>query len=151
MRDKIEQVNDISFEDWLKMGMSLWPDNIVEELRHEFLSQLSSGKETTFLYKTHDQYVGFINVSVRNDYVEGSSTSPVGFIEGIYVKPEYRKKGISKELVKLAEEWAKSKGCKEMGSDVEFHNTSSYDFHKSVGFEEANRIICFIKKIGECE
>ena len=33
------------------------------------------------------------------------------------------------------------------GSDVEFHNAESYNFHKKIGYTEVNRIICFLKDI----
>ncbi len=104
-------------------------------------------KEQAFIYKLNNEYIGFINLSIRTDYVEGSNSSPVGFVEGIYVKPEYRNKGIAKKLIIKGEEWAKSKGCTQIGSDIEMDNDISYKFHQKVGFNEANRIICFIKDI----
>lgn len=82
-----------------------------------------------------------------SDYVEGTATSPVGYLEGIFIKPEYRNKGLARELIKACEEWAKEKGCKEFASDCELHNEESRRFHMATGFDEANRIICFVKKI----
>lgn len=35
-------------------------------------------------------------ISLRNDYVEG--TSPVPYIEGFYVKSEFRNKSVAKKL-----------------------------------------------------
>ena len=95
----------------------------------------------------YDEYIGFINLSIRIDYVEGSNSSPVAYVEGIYVKPEYRNKGIAKSLIANGEEWARFKGCTQMGSDIEMDNDISYKFHQKIGFDEANRIICFIKDI----
>lgn len=80
-------------------------------------------------------------VSIRYYYVEGSNTSPVGFIEGIYVKEGYRLKGVAKSLVRQGEKWAKTKGCNQIGSEVELYNVDSYNFHKSIGYTEMNRII----------
>jgi len=45
------------------------------------------------------------------------------------------------------ENWAKTKGCTEFASDCELDNVQSLQFHLNVGFEEANRIICFTKKL----
>lgn len=92
--------------------------------------------------------MGFINLSIRVDYVEGSNSTPVGYVEGIYVMDGYRKQGIATKLLKQGEVWAKDHGCTQMASDIEIPNAISYDFHLSVGFQEANRIICFIKDIG---
>ena len=71
----------------------------------------------------------------------------MGYLEGIYVAEEYRKHGIARELLSACESWAKSKGCTEFASDCELSNVQSLQFHLNVGFEEANRIICFTKKI----
>lgn len=68
-------------------------------------------------------------------------------MEGIYVKDEYRNKGIAKQLLMECEKWAKDKGCSEFASDCELNNIESLRFHLSLGFEEANRIICFKKSL----
>lgn len=147
MTEYIVEVNNESLDPWVEMGLQLWPDNQEEELREVFINITNSDKEKAFLYKVNDEYVGFINVSIRNDYVEGSDSSPVGYVEGIFIKEDFRKKGMAKALVDKGEEWAKSKGCTQMASDIEAHNMVSYDFHLGIGFKEANRLICFIKDI----
>lgn len=145
----IEKVVDRNFEEWLKLGSKLWPKEPKNELRRIFLDMLSCEKEKAFICKIANVYIGFINVSIRSDYVEGSKSTPVGYVEGIYIEPDFRKKGIAKRLIQTGEKWAKEKDCKQMGSDIEYDNTVSYDFHKRVGFNEAGRIICFIKDIEE--
>lgn len=45
------------------------------------------------------------------------------------------------------EKWARDKGCKEFASDCEIDNDISLQFHKAMNFTEANRIICFTKKL----
>lgn len=131
----------------VKMALDFWPENTAADLTRSFLESLSSGREKHFLYKIDDAYVGFIMVSIRQDYVEGCNSKPVGYIEGIYVDPAYRKKGIARRLVERGEEWARMQGCREMGSDTELTNEASLRFHLGVGFREANRVICFIKEI----
>ena len=59
----------------------------------------------------------------------------------------YRKQGIAKKLLEECEKWSLKKGCTEFASDCELNNSISFNFHLSVGFEEANRIICFRKKL----
>ena len=83
---------------------------------------------------------------LRFDYVEGCKYSPVGFLEGIIVDEEYRLKDIAKTSVQN-EEWAKNKGCKEFASDCTLTNTDSIKFHLNIGFQEANRIIHFKKRL----
>lgn len=136
-----------NLHDIVSMALELWPHHSYEKLQEEFTEILNSKKEGVLLCKTDDVFVGFNHVAIRQDYVEGSSSSPTGFIEGIFVKKAYRNRGIAKALVRSGEQWAKSKGCKQMGSDVEFHNNSSYEFHKKIGYTEVNRIICFLRDI----
>jgi aminoglycoside 6'-N-acetyltransferase I len=96
-----------------------------------------------YLYTVDDKAVAFISLSLRHDYVEGTDSSPVGYLEGIYVKPNFRGRGIAAELVGFAKEWAVSQGCSQLASDCELDNEDSRLFHGKIGFEEANRIICF--------
>ena len=93
------------------------------------------------------QFVVFAQCQLRHDYVEGTETSPVGYLEGILVEEAYRHKGYAKELLRECEQWAKSKGCTEFASDCELENEESLRFHMAMQFEEANRVICFRKDI----
>ena len=109
----------------------LWPNHTQEETQSELA-------ETA---------IGFAQCQLRHDYVEGTDSSPVGYLEGIYVAEAYRKQGVAKVLLTACESWAKTKGCCEFASDCELTNTQTLQFHLRVGFEEANRIICFTKKL----
>ncbi len=128
------------------MAHLLWPQTSPEELEQEFMA-MEENTCANFLYKSGNDYAGFITVSLRHDYVEESETSPVAYIEGLYVEDGFRRKGIAARLVKAAEAWGKEKGCSEIGSDCEIDNQASIDFHTASGFE-AKPIVCFIKKIG---
>lgn len=147
MDKMISKMQSDDMRDVVMMALDLWKDNTYNEMKEEFEEILKSDDSEIYLYKEEDAYVGFIHVSIRQDYVEGSNSSPVGYVEGIYVKPDFRGKKIAKELLSSGEQWALSKDCSEMGSDIEQDNTISYEFHRKVGFKEANRVICFIKDI----
>ena len=79
--------------------------------------------------------------------MEGTKTTPVGYLEGIFIREEYRKQGYAKKLLSKCEEWAKEQGCSEFASDCELENEISIEFHIKMGFEEANRIVCFKKSL----
>ena len=95
----------------------------------------------------NDIPIGFAQCQLRYDYVEGTRTSPVGYLEGIFIKEGYRNKGYAKELLAECEAWAKCKGCQEFASDCEIDNIDSFQYHKAMNFTEANRIICFTKTL----
>ncbi|MBU5444712.1 aminoglycoside 6'-N-acetyltransferase [Paenibacillus sp. MSJ-34] len=139
---------DISTLDELTtLALKLWPDNSREYVRSEFEELLESEKDIFYLAFVEGVYVGFIHMSLRHDYVEGSHSSPVGYVEGIYVDHKYRRKGISKKLVEAGEQWSKSLGCSQMASDTQLDNDGSQQFHKKIGFREAGRIVAFIKDL----
>jgi aminoglycoside 6'-N-acetyltransferase I len=90
--------------------------------------------------------VGFLEVWLR-EYAEGASSSPVGYLEGWFVEPEFRCKGIGRSLVLAGEEWARQAGCTEMASDSEVDNVGSIRAHQRLGYREVERIVCFLKAL----
>lgn len=131
-----------------KLALLLWPDHALEEFTKE-MKALSEKSDAIIMLAYQDgEAVGFAQCQLRNDYVEGTSSSPVGYLEGLFVKEPFRKQGFAKQLVIACENWAKEKGCTEFASDCELTNEASAEMHIKLGFEEANRIICFTKKIG---
>lgn len=129
------------------LAVLLWDGHTVDELIDEFADIISEGKSQFFLKYENDIPVGFVHCQLRYDYVEGTKTTPVGYLEGIFVREDYRKQGYAKELLMECEAWAKENGCQEFASDCEIDNTNSFHFHKAMDFIEANRIICFSKKL----
>ena len=121
----------------------LWQNHSIKDLFQEFSRILSNGESQFFLKYENGLPVGFAQCQLRHDYVEGTSTTPVGYLEGIFVKEGYRNKGYAKELLAECEAWAKRNGCREFASDCEIDNIGSFRFHKAMKFAEANRIICF--------
>ena len=134
-------------EEIAKLAVQMWTENTVQDLADEFSDLISKEDAQIFLKYDQDKPVGFAQCQLRYDYVEGTDTSPVGYLEGIFIEEEYRHKGYAKELLSECEKWAKKKGCKEFASDCEIDNDSSFGFHMALGFEEANRIICFTKTL----
>lgn len=130
-----------------ELAMLLWSDNEIDDLEKEMINHIISDNGTVFIYFNETIPVGFAQCSLRNDYVEGAKSSPVGYLEGIFVKAEYRNRGIGKKLLIQCEDWAKNKGCSEFASDCELKNMESLKFHLLLGFDETNRIICFKKNL----
>lgn len=130
-----------------KLAIQMWDDASLNELETDFANITGSKTAACFIYYLDNVPIGFAQCSLRNDYVEGTNSSPVGYLEGVFIEEEYRKKGYAKELVFACEKWAKEMGCSEFASDCELKNKNSFKFHLSIGFDEANRIICFRKSI----
>ena len=126
---------------------SLWPKHTERELTELVLDYIESEKAAVFAKKVNGFFIGLALCSIRTDYVEGCDTSPVGYLEGVFVADGFRHHGIAKELVSECEQWAREKGCSEFASDCELTNTASQSFHESIGFQEENRIVCYKKML----
>jgi aminoglycoside 6'-N-acetyltransferase I len=94
------------------------------------------------------QTVGLVEAHLR-DYAEGADSQPVGYIEGWFVLPEFRKRGIGRALIEAAEGWARSRGCSELASDAQLDNQGSIEAHGRLGFRETERIVCFLKRLDD--
>ncbi len=129
------------------LALALWPDNELVSLEEEFTELMNDPSAALLLALAGQEAVGFAHCQLRRDYVEGTDSSPVGYLEGIYVLPAWRGRGIAAKLLRRCEDWARQQGCREFASDCELHNIDSLAFHLRLGFEEANRIICFRKAL----
>ena len=138
-------VNDASYV--AKLAIQMWEDNTIEGLTADLAEIIASPESAVFLLYDGEKEIGFAQCQLRHDYVEGTDSSPVGYLEGIFVEESYRNKGCAKELLKHCEAWAKDMDCREFASDCELDNTGSLAFHLKMGFEEANRVICFTKRL----
>lgn len=129
------------------LALLLWPGNDPDGLRDEMSGILSDNNAAIFLCFIDGEAVGFAQCQLRFDYVEGTESSPVGYLEGIFVDEGHRMKGVARELLGCCESWATDRGCAELASDCDLHNSGSLAFHLKAGFEEANRIICLVKRL----
>ena len=130
-----------------ELAIQMWSDHTVPDLEKNFEDLTQSDQAVCFIKYVDNTAVGFAQCQIRTDYVEGTETSPVGYLEGIFVVETYRHNGYAKELLQECEKWAKEKKCSEFASDCALNNIDSFKFHMAMGFEEANRIICFKKNI----
>ncbi len=80
------------------LAIHMWDTHTLEELTQEFFEYMNKSNTVIFLSIWEGRAVGFAQCGLRHDYVEGTSGSPVGYQEGIFVLEEYRKKGIAKKL-----------------------------------------------------
>jgi len=135
--------------DWLRLRQALWPEDDADAHLTE-ITQFCADPERygQFAYlAAAGQMLGFIELSVRRDYVNGASSSPVAFLEGIYVLPQARGAGIARSLVQAGEAWALARGCIELASDADLENRASHAMHIALGFDETERVVYFCKRL----
>lgn len=64
------------------LAIQMWKSHTIEELKEEFAAYIDKDSCAVFLAISDDRSVGFAQCGLRHDYVEGTDTSPVGYLEG---------------------------------------------------------------------
>ena len=133
--------------EWLRMRQGLWPEAPTEYLDFDMDELLAESDYAVYVASSADgNLVAFIEAGLRN-HVEGCETSPVGYIEAWYVDEHMRGQKLGREMVRVAEDWAREKGCTEMASDTWLENEASIAAHLKMGYDEAERLVHFVKKL----
>jgi aminoglycoside 6'-N-acetyltransferase I len=133
--------------EWLRMRLLLWPFGTAEGFSGDMDGLLADPLTPVFVAaRPEGNLGGFLEAGTRK-YAEGAESSPVGYIEGWFVDEDLRGQGLGKALVKAAEDWARAQGLTEMGSDTWLENEVSIQAHLKMRYEEAERLVHFIKKL----
>ncbi len=133
---------------WLRLRSALWPDTPVEVQRRE-MADILSDEEFNAVFVSRDRaghLTGFLEASLRLK-AEGCRTSPIGYVEGWYVVPQERRKGLGRALLARAEAWAAARGCREMASEADMENGAGRAAHRLLGYEETSRLAHFRKAL----
>jgi aminoglycoside 6'-N-acetyltransferase I len=148
----IRCTDEVTDRDWLLLRGEFFPEDFPGE-HQQFLQNLGQktdgrGRFTAFVAHADDGVaMGFAEVAMRQDFVNGCQHRPALFLEGIFVRPEFRGHGIAKALCAAAEEFGARQGCREFASDVFIDDHDSLAAHVALGFAETERVVYFRKVI----
>jgi aminoglycoside 6'-N-acetyltransferase I len=144
----IREATKEDYKGWLRVRKALWPKCSDEMHKVEMEEYLANPRTRTvfLIIDSNDQVNGFAEVSIRRR-VDGSLSAQVGYLEGWYVEPTLRGKGLGGKLIKAAEKWISAHGLNELASDAELGNKESIEAHIAMGFRETFRLVHFIKNI----
>src|SRR3954471_19925128 len=135
---KVEQTTAATVGEWAELRAELWPHASPPDLEREASALLTERRAAAFLLRVDaGRAAGFAEATLRVDYVNGCSTSPVAFLEGIYVRAGWRRRGAARLLLGVVERWAREEGCRELASDTEIDNVTSQAMHHALGFAES--------------
>jgi aminoglycoside 6'-N-acetyltransferase I len=143
----IREIVEHDRADWVRLRDALWPGALSGhdgETRAYFAERLPT--PIVFVAEVEGRVIGFLELDYRK-YAPGCASSPVPFIEGWYVEPALQRRGIGRALVEAAEAHARKGGFREIASDVERDNAGSIAAHLALGYEEAERIVCFRRSL----
>jgi aminoglycoside 6'-N-acetyltransferase I len=129
------------------MRTALFPEEDRAALASEILPMVADERQAAFgAIARSGSFVGFIEVGERS-YAEGGETSPVAYIEALWVDAPERRKGVARRLVEAAKTWARDRGHREIGSDARLDNTISHEAHRRMGFTETERLVTFLARL----
>jgi len=132
------------------MRCDLWPDDTETEHRAEverfFKGELREPLGVLLAVDAAGNSLGFAELSIRA-YAEDCLTDRVAYLEGWYVAPNARRRGVGRALVAAAEDWGRAQGCTEFASDALLDNDVSAAAHKALGFDETVQLRCFRKDL----
>ncbi len=145
---EIRPVTRADADPWARMRRDLWPGSADEHRRdvERFLAGDRREPAEVLVALDDGAPLGFAELSIRN-IVDGCSTGNVGYLEGWYVVPAARRRGVGRALLGAAEAWARQQGCTEFGSDASVENEASLAAHRALGFEETARACIFRKSL----
>ena len=100
---------------WARMRVALWPDGSLADHHSDIADMLAGGDDLTAFVAIdgHGEAIAFVEAALRRDYVNGCDTSPVVFVEGLYVAPQARRRGVALALIDAVAAWGRARGCTE--------------------------------------
>ena len=149
MEISIHELTDDHFVAWSKMRCQLGGDDETDcRAAHTIYMQRRSENQAMNLIAVSEtgSPLGFIESTLRTDYVEGMDTSQVWYVEGVYTEESSRRQGVATDLV---HDLAKRVGAAHLASGCELTNEQSRLFHESIGFREVSRNIHFAMHLDE--
>lgn len=147
----IERCTERDLDAWASLRAALWPDASETAHRIDLEDLLLTARSLTgFIARDPSGTpVAFAEAALRTDWVNGCETTPVAFLEGLYVTEAFRRQGIARGLIAAVENWARLLGCEELASDALLDNLDSHAMHGALDFEETERVVYFRKVLNE--
>jgi GNAT superfamily N-acetyltransferase len=140
---KVRKIVPADRPEWVRMRHALWPGSLSDH-RSETENYFEAGLELPVVFVAEEAggLVGFLELDFRK-YAAGCRSSPVAFVEGWYVDPPARGRGVGRALMREAEVYARINGSDELASDAGLDNLQGIVAHAALGFEEVEQVACF--------
>jgi aminoglycoside 6'-N-acetyltransferase I len=104
---------------WVKLRTALWPDGAEDHPREvaQFFAGMIDEPNAAFIVENPaGKPIAILELSIRED-VQGLEGKRAGYVEGLYVIPELRHRGIAADLLHTSLNWARENQCVAFASD----------------------------------
>ena len=146
---KLKTIEREEFPLWKAMRQELYhstgdpsPD---EEMRN---IHTSDDWHCWFITDVDGEVIGLAEISIRN-IVDGCLTSPVPYLEGLFIMPGHRALGLGTVVMQMLMDWAVGQGYQEFATDAELENNRAQKFYEKLAFEEVDRVVVYRRWIKE--
>jgi aminoglycoside 6'-N-acetyltransferase I len=145
MKFNIREMDASDDAAWIEMRDMLWPDESRSAHARGVEAVLADDDAWGFVAEAIDGTpAAFAEVAIRK-YANGCDSQPVPFLEGIFVRPQFRRQGAGAQLIEHIEAFLAARGFNELGSDALIDNHDSHAAHRGWGFSETERVVYFRK------
>ncbi len=134
-------INKNQFSQWREMRKRVY-SSLDDEFHEIEMKKIVDNRDwfCYFLENDNNKILGMVELSSRN-IVDGCLSSPVAYLEGLYLKKQHRGMGLGREAIEIIKNWCKKKGFTELGMDTEMKNVEAQKFFKAIGLHETYRIV----------
>jgi aminoglycoside 6'-N-acetyltransferase I len=140
---ELREASATELDDWVALRQALWPDHVSTELRAEAEHILSATNAICFLaFDSDNGVVGFIEGALYQ-----GANGHYGHVEGWYVDPEFRRRGLGRRLVSQLEQWCLHRNIRTLTSDTDPRFPLSPKNHVGAGFRVLGEMTIFIKNL----
>ncbi len=115
----IRPVRPADAESWERLRGDLWPDGRADhrrEIASFFAGTLAEPVAVLVGENSEGRIIALVELSIRTDLpsLVGIRT---GYVEGLYVVPEKRGRGITRFLLRASVDWVRAQQCTAFASD----------------------------------
>jgi aminoglycoside 6'-N-acetyltransferase I len=103
---------------WERLRRELWPEDPEShavEVASFFAGTLPE-PQAVLVAQEGPNLIAFAELSIRED-IRGLAGTRVGYVEGLYVTPAFRSRGIARTLLLASKSWARENHCEAFASD----------------------------------
>lgn len=105
-------------EDWLRLRCDLWPEGAEDHSGEiaAFFAGPATDPLAVFVAESGGRCIAIMELAIRENLPDHAGEK-VGYVEGLYVVPEFRERNVAKHLLRAAQAWAREQQCVAFASD----------------------------------